>query len=295
MSQSIPKTIGVFANVEKAGSADIAAQLARWLTDRRIRVLFAEDLAARTHLPELACTLDTLFDQSDLVVVLGGDGTLLTAAKHGCGKKGQLLGVNLGGLGFLAELNAGELFDAMENVLAGSYTVTTRLMLSAEAVSDDGRARELHGLNDVVVEKARDTRILTMDIEVAGQYVGTFVADGLIVATPTGSTAYSLSAGGPILEPRIDALIATPICAHSLAVRPLVFSSSEMLELTVRDSEGGANLIIDGQVQHELDNVRQLRVKQAKNHIKLARVSDRGFYDLLRSKLGWGSREAGTK
>ena len=295
MSQPIPRTIGIFANVEKPGSADLAAELTRWLSERGVGVLLAEDLASPALSPEHSSSLERLFSESDLVVVLGGDGTLLLAARYASKGATRLLGVNLGGLGFLAEVTAADLFSAMERVLAGEYTVASRLMLKVEVVCRDGTTNEYVGLNDMVVEKSDGTRILTMDIVVAGQYVGTFIADGLIVATPTGSTAYSLSAGGPILEPRIDALIATPICAHSLAVRPLVFSSNEVLELTLRDGEGGANVVVDGQVRREFENVKVLRVSQADSRIQLVRVSDRGFYDLLRSKLGWGSREAGTE
>jgi len=293
MSQPVPKTVGVFANIEKAGSVDVGIRLAEWLAGRAVSVLLESRLADSAGRSEQGAEPEKLFEESDMVVVLGGDGTLLLASRLACGKGSRLLGVNLGGLGFLTEVTGGELFEAMEKVLAGRYSIDTRLMVRAEAISNDGTKSEFLGLNDVVVEKAQDSRILTMDIQVAGQYVGTFIADGLIVATPTGSTAYSLSAGGPILEPRIDGLIATAICAHSLGVRPLVFSSTETLEVSVRDGRERASLVVDGQIRHELRNVKLLRVTAAAHRIGLVRVCRQGFYAILRAKLGWGSREVG--
>jgi NAD+ kinase len=200
-----------------------------------------------------------------------------------------VLGVNLGNLGFLTSIAPSEVEPAIENVLAGTVVYDERMVLSARVIAADGREQgSFLALNDAVLHKGGFARVIRIAVRADGQEVGTYRADGIILATPTGSTAYSLSAGGPIVSPSIDCIIATPICPHTLAVRPLVLPPGETIEVEVHDSSEELVLTIDGQEGAELSPGERLLVRRAPEPLRLVRLPGQNFFDTLRRKLRWG-------
>ena len=262
-----------------------AGELSEWLRRRGITVALDE----RAH--------RALSDQSevhdftaryDLVVVLGGDGTLMGVARaqrHNV----PILGVNLGGLGFLTEINRGELYPSMVEILAGRFTTEARSLLDVELARPAVASLGYKALNDVVVTKSALARIIDLRIEVDGRLVARYRSDGLILSTPTGSTAYNLSAGGPIAFPTLPVILITPICPHTLTHRPLVVPDSSLVEVRLETPDQEVYLTVDGQEGTTLAPSDRVRVRSSQAHAHLVRISGRSFYDSLRSKLRWGS------
>jgi NAD+ kinase len=223
-----------------------------------------------------------------MVLVMGGDGTFLAAARLIGNSGTPLLGVNLGGLGFLAEITIGDLFKRLESVISGDYQIQKRMVLCADFTTQDHHYL-LHALNDVVIYRGGTSRIVQMDVFVSDQYFDTYHADGLIVASPTGSTAYSLSSGGPILIPEMESIILNPICPHMLSARTAVIPGDcrVMIKILLKDSP--ASLTIDGQVNVVLDTHAEITIKKADHFVHCVTFSDTVFFDVLRKKLHWGS------
>lgn len=230
--------------------------------------------------------------QADLVVTLGGDGTLLAVAHHAGPRGTPLLGVDLGSFGFLAAESFEALLSRLDEVLAGDYEVQARLMVEAEVVRGGETVSTHCGLNDAVIAKTDVRRLVRLFTRVNGEHIATYPADGLIVSTPTGSTAYTLSAGGPIVSPAVESLIITPICSHTLYSRPLVVEPTAVIEVNAT-SRGepalGVTLTLDGQEAIELEAGDWVRVRRAPFDAKLVKVSSGGFYERLRTKLNWGA------
>ena len=229
-------------------------------------------------------------DGSELIVVLGGDGTLLSAARAIAGRQIPLFAVNLGGLGFLTAITVENLFPELERAFQGQHRIGQRRMLHCELWRDDRMVAEYEALNDVVVNKAALARMIDLDTYVDKHFVCTFKADGLIVATPTGSTAYSLSAGGPIVFPTVAALCITPICPHMLTNRPVIVpDESEIQIVSLADNES-AYLTVDGQVGEPLMRNDVVLCKRSERSLHLIRPPKMMFFDVLREKLSWGER-----
>lgn len=227
--------------------------------------------------------------KADLLVVLGGDGTLLKAARMTAGTEVPILGVNLGGLGFLTEVRDRDLAEILENVLDGQFETEDRIMLEVTVTPADGAPRPAGiGLNDAVLHAGASSRLLALSLTIDDRWVGEIRADGLVVSTPTGSTAYSLSAGGPIVRPLIPALVATPICPHSLAVRPFLFADSEVLQLSFGPPGITARLTIDGAVGCQVAAGDQVGFRKASTVTRLVLPRGCSFYDVMRTKLNWG-------
>jgi NAD+ kinase len=273
----------------KAASRDAVAaagELSEWLRRREITVAYDE----RTHraLAPEDCEVYDPETRYDLVVVLGGDGTLMSTARaqrHGV----PILGVNLGGLGFLTEINRGELYPSLVEILAGRFTTEPRSLLDVELERPRGETLSYKALNDVVVTKGALARIIDLRIEVDGRLVARYRSDGLILSTPTGSTAYNLSAGGPIVFPSLPVIVLTPICPHTLTHRPLVVPDSSSVELRLETPDQEVYLTVDGQEGTTLEPDDRVAVKSSQVHANLVRISGHSFYDSLRSKLRWGS------
>lgn len=277
--------IGIQANVHKPEGKSLVLALIQWLQQRGHHPLIWQDLVSLVGHKELARTAERFRRESDVVVAIGGDGTILTAART-VGLQGvPILGVNLGTLGFLAETIPENLFLAMEKVENGSYEIEERMLVKARVGK---RGKWHHALNDFVIEKGGFSRVIELNVRISDHFVGSYTADGLIVSTPTGSTAYSLSAGGPIVNPTMKALIATPICPHSLAVRPLIIGADEFLTVQVYSDREMATLTIDGQRGCRIRSGAVVTAVMAKRPIKLVRVDQRSFYEILRTKLKWG-------
>lgn len=226
----------------------------------------------------------------DAVVVLGGDGTLLRAVQRVSTEDTPILGVNLGSLGFLTEITSDEVEQALRTLISGDYTYSWRSMLSATLVRGDGHETLVHqGLNDVTIAKASTvSRIVEFTVSVGSKFVSEFRADGLIVSSPTGSTAYNLAAGGPILHPLLDAVVLTPICPHMLSYRPLVIPASTPVRIKVRSSTSPVHVTVDGQWSREVMPADELVVSMGKRRLKLVTSPARDYYEVLRTKLKWG-------
>jgi NAD+ kinase len=288
----MPSTVGIIANRRKSGIDGILLRLLGWLASRGVKALVWDDLAGLVPEASLA-PIEDLVAQSDVVIALGGDGTLLRAARAVEGRLTPILGVNVGSLGFLTEVAVPEMEEAIAGVLAGRFGFEDRMNLETTVVRGGEVAGVFTALNDAVINKGALARVIEVKMTVGGEYVAVYTADGLIVSTPTGSTGYSLSAGGPIVNPKMDALIATPICPHTLAVRPMIISAEEALEVELwagvgLNGEPEVKLTIDGQVGFDLASGDVLRFRRSERRTRLILSGRRSFYEVLRQKLKWG-------
>jgi NAD+ kinase len=267
--------------------AEALSLLALHLTKAGIRVL-GDTAVARAAACE-ALEEHALADTADLVVAIGGDGTMLYAADLVRGKDKPLLGVNRGRLGFLADVSPSDMLESIDRVLAGQYSVESRLLLAAAIRGSDGEATLTMALNDVVLQRRETGRMVDFETRIDGGYINTHAGDGLIVATPTGSTAYSLSCGGPIVEPGLDAVVLVPICPHTLSDRPIVIPASRTIEVTLleRDSTK-AEVVIDGRSVGELTPDDRLTISASDERLTLIHPPGYDYYDILRTKLHWG-------
>jgi NAD+ kinase len=224
----------------------------------------------------------------DLVVVLGGDGTMISTARLVEDHDPLVLGINYGSLGYLTEFRIEEMFPAMEMMLAGDYEVDHRVMLKAEHVRDGKMIASGRVLNDVVINKAALARIIEIEVHLNGLFVNTFRSDGLIVATPTGSTAYNLSAGGPIIYPSMNAIVVTPICPFTLTNRPIVIPDTAEIELKLLNANEGVVLTLDGQTGYTMKDRDRVMIRKSSTTFNLVRPASRNYFDVLRNKLKWG-------
>jgi NAD+ kinase len=268
----------------------VVPPLVEWLREHKIEVFVDHETQAcvNTNCPVIA--RDAIGGNIDLLIVLGGDGTLLSAARALGSHKVPILAVNLGGLGFLTSVTLDELYPMLEQILAGQHRTGERMMLEAE-IMRGGKSAEWHtALNDAVANKGALARMLDFDVQVDGDHVGRYRADGLIVATPTGSTAYSLAAGGPIIHPGLDAFVITPICPHMLTNRPLVIPDTSRVEIDFSAAEGPVYVTIDGQIGIQLLPMDVLVIKKSASKVVFVRPPRKTYFEVLRSKLRWSER-----
>jgi NAD+ kinase len=282
--------VGVVAKPDAAGARGTLLRLLQWLQSRGIAVTLEKETAALAPTAAVAVTSKPdLPPQSDLIVVLGGDGTLLSMARAVGDLGVPLLGVNLGGLGFLTATTLDEMLPAMEAFVEGRMAIDERMMLTAWLIRNGQRLGEYAALNDMVITKSAMSRIINLAVSVEGQYATAYRADGLIISTPTGSTAYNLSAGGPILFPTMDAVVLTPICSHTLTNRPIVLPAAHRIEVTLKTDQE-VMLTVDGQVGVALREDDTVEVRKAAARIRLARFPQTDFFSVFRTKLKWGER-----
>jgi NAD+ kinase len=280
-------TVGLVIKRRAANARESARRVVEWLGQRGIGV-FAEPADAES-LQAPAAEKAEMFDRADAIVVLGGDGTLLATARLAGAREVPIVGVNLGGrLGFLTEITPEELPETLIRTLNGSATIDRRCMIRATVVRADGRREDHQALNDAVLSRGSLGRTVDIEARVDGSFLAVFKADGVILATPTGSTAYSLSAGGPIVHPSVPVLVLAPICPHTLSVRPLVVDDGARLELQLRSPREQLLLTLDGQEAVELTGEETVEITRSTHVACLVRSPALGFYDLLRTKLGWG-------
>ncbi|HEY7362607.1 MAG TPA: NAD(+)/NADH kinase [Methylomirabilota bacterium] len=284
------KRVGIVAKPDAGAAPQVVQRLIQWLGARGLVALLDKETASLApDLPVAQTSRSELPSQVDVIVVLGGDGTLLSVARAVGDLGVPILGVNLGGLGFLTATTLDEMTPALEALLAGRMAVEERMMLSARLHRGGNVAGTFLGLNDVVIMKAATSRIIDLSVSVDGEPATAYRADGLIIATPTGSTAYSLSAGGPILFATMDAVVLTPICSHTLTNRPIVLPGSQRIEVAVLTSQD-AVLTVDGQVGLALREHDRVEVARAASRIRLVRFPHTHFFSVLRTKLKWGER-----
>jgi NAD+ kinase len=283
------KIVGVISKPGIPRASTIVSDLVAWWKERGVetrldhesaRYLKSNDGLPREQVPEGA----------QLVIVLGGDGTLLAAARAVAGREIPILPVNLGGLGFLTAITLDQLYPELECALCGEQRVVPRRMLHGKVVRDGKTVATYEALNDVVIGKTQIARMIDLETYVDGQYVSTFKADGLIVATPTGSTAYSLSAGGPIVFPAVAAICITPVCPHMLTNRPVLVPDTSVIEIVCKAPRKEAYLTVDGQVGEPLMENDRVVCQSSDHQVYLIRPPKMFFFDVLRQKLKWGER-----
>jgi NAD+ kinase len=282
------KTVGIFAKPNSPPAIKLVPQLVVWLKERGIEARLDEEAARYAGSPGLDRA--QVADGCDLAVVLGGDGTLLSAARAVGSRSIPLLAVNLGGLGFLTAIAQEDLFPELERALSGAHQIVRRRMLRVSVVRERAVIAEHHALNDVVIAKSAIARIIDLDAWAGDSFVCQYKADGLIIATPTGSTAYSLSAGGPIVYPTVNAICLTPISPHTLTNRPVIIPSDMPVRVVSRASDEDAYLTVDGQVGSPLRNGDAVVCETAEFDVLLIRPPQKTFFDVLRQKLKWGER-----
>jgi NAD+ kinase len=287
--------VGLVAKQRVDATAAVLNELAAWLETRRVHVVFETQTALLAGAPPRAATAtkEELPKVCDLIVLLGGDGTLIGMARRiaRAAVDVPIAGVNFGSLGFLTEITLDDLYPSLEAVLTGEAPIEDRMMLDARTLRDGKVFAEELVLNDVVITKAALSRIIELSVSVGGQAVMTVRADGLIVATPTGSTAYNLAAGGPIVHPVVDAILLTPIAPHMLTNRPLVVDGTSAISVDP-DMNGNEEVFVtfDGQSGHALQSGDIIAIRRAPRPLRLVRSASRSYFDVLRQKLKWGER-----
>lgn len=283
--------IGIIAKSDRPDFVSNLKEIIQWLHDRDCQVLLERRVVQEFNLQEVVgVDRQDLPDSVDVIVVFGGDGTLLSVAKMIQGRSAQILGVNLGSLGFLTEVVLDELYPALELVLKGEYSVENRQMLRIDVPVQSGPSKTYHAFNDAVISnQGALARIICVKTFVKGEFIARFLADGIILSTPTGSTAYSLSAGGPIVYPTLDATLITPICPHTLTSRPLVIPAEEDIRVVI-DSGQDVVLTLDGQEGVPLREKDEIHCTRSEYQIELIRPGGKSFFNILREKLKWGER-----
>ena len=267
--------------------ADPMSLLVQHLTKQSVQVLAADEMSLDLDVTRFEKNL--LADHADLIIAIGGDGTMLYAARLASDKGVPLLGVNRGRLGFLADITPDEMLSSIDHVLSGNYTRDSRLQLQATLTHSDGSEISAIALNDVVLQRGGTGRMVDFETRVGDHYVNTHAGDGLIVATPTGSTAYALSCGGPIIEPQQDAVVIVPVCPHTLTDRPIVISAEQPIEVRLlQRDETKAEIAIDGRSIGEFKPNDRLIIGKASSRMTLIHPPGYDFYGILRSKLLWG-------
>jgi NAD+ kinase len=295
MSKPI-RRVGLVAKHRLDAAAGVLAELAGWLDASGVTPVFECETAVMAGRPpdRPTVTRDALPNACDLVVVLGGDGTLIGMADRiaRAGADVPILGVNFGSLGFLTEITLPELYPALESVLGGTAEIEERIMLRSRTLRDGGVHADCLALNDVVITKGALYRIIDLAVSIGDRPAMRIRADGLIVASPTGSTAYNLAAGGPILHPEVDALLLTPIAPHMLTNRPIVIPASADISVrpVMNDSKQEVYVTLDGQSGHPLQADDVIRICRAERPMRLVRASTRTYFDVLRQKLKWSER-----
>ena len=295
MTQAQITRVGIVAKTGLVAAADHLHRLAKWLRDRQLEPVFETDTATLAGATAVAPTYsrETLPAQVDFIIVLGGDGTLLSMATRTAqsGRDIPILGVNFGSLGFLTEARIDELYTVLESVLNGAATFDDRAMLAADAYRTREHFDSRIVLNDVVFTKAALSRIIELSVSVGSGLVMKVKADGLIIASATGSTAYNLAAGGPIIHPRADAIVLTPIAPHTLTNRPIIVPGSEIIEIRpqVQGTLDEIFVTYDGQSGYPLQQGDIVRVRRSERTLKLVKAP-RSYFELLREKLKWGER-----
>ena len=284
------RSAGIVSKPTTGMVSSVVPGLVAWLRARKIEVFVDMETEASVSIGAPAVAREEMGAKVDLLIVLGGDGTLLSAARALHGGKVPILAVNLGGLGFLTSVTLDELYPLLEQVLVGEHRIGERMMLEAEILHSGKAAERQCALNEAVANKAALARMLDFDVFVDERHVGRYRADGIIVATPTGSTAYSLAAGGPIIQPDLDAFVITPICPHMLTNRPLVIPDTSRVELDFTAAQEPVYLTLDGQIGFQLEPKDHVVITKSSTKVSFVRPPRKTYYEVLRNKLRWGER-----
>lgn len=283
------KSVGILTKPKLPGNKSTLHDVVTWLRARSIDVIL--DTTSASLLGEQGGYQKTqLASKADVLLVLGGDGTMLNAARLAGERSIPILGVNMGGLGFLTEVRLENLYPSLERVFANDFVLDERLMLRTHIHRHGETVAQGVVLNDVVISKGTLARMIELKIAIQGRFVTNLRGDGLIVSSPTGSTAYSLSAGGPIIDPAVQSLILTPICPHTLTHRPLIVPGNAEIDVTLTSKDDGAMTTLDGQVGVAITQGDSIVIQTSEHRTRLIRFPESNYYDVLREKLKWGDR-----
>ena len=287
------KRIGIVLKPHQPEALTTICELVVWLAERNIKLVGGPEIERERIEHKTGCGVDQLEQENiaadvDLILVLGGDGTMIAAARMIGDQEVPVLGVNYGGLGYLAEFRIEELYTALESILSGNYRLDRRVMLEVELKRGDAPPQINRVLNDVVINKSALARIIEIEAHLNHQFVNSFRADGLIVSTPTGSTAYNLSAGGPVIFPSMNAVVITPICPFTLSNRPIVVPDDAEIELLLKTDNEEVALTLDGQVGFPLKVEDRVAIRKSRTTFNLIQPMNRNYFDVLRDKLRWG-------
>jgi NAD+ kinase len=282
------RNIGIISRPRRSNLSEVAPPLLSWLQGRGIHLAYDQETASSLAEPSEGRSREQVAAASDLLLVLGGDGTLLAAARVAAPRGIPILPINMGSLGFLTSFMLEELYPALEDILAGRLTISERVMLHAELQRGDKILDKQTVLNEVVINKGALARMIELELSIDKDFVCRYRADGLIVASPTGSTAYSLSAGGPIVHPSVESFIITPICPHTLSDRPVVVGDTSIIEVKLSAGTESVFLTLDGQKGIPLQATDRVRISRAQQLLKLIQTPNKSYFEILRNKLKWG-------
>ena len=293
MAEPAIRRVGVVVKPHQPEALKTICRLIEWLSARGIKLAGSPHIERERIEHETGCAIeifeeDQLAANVDLIVVLGGDGTMIATARMVGDQRVPVLGINYGSLGYLAEFRIEEMFPALEAILEGNYQIDARGTLAAEVFRGDERLVHSRVLNDVVINKSALARIIEIEAYLNHQFVNSFRADGLIVSTPTGSTAYNLSAGGPVIYPSMNAVVITPICPFTLSNRPIVVPDDALIELRLKTPEEDVALTLDGQVGIPLETGDRVLIRKSRTTFNMVQPPNRNYFDVLRDKLRWG-------
>jgi NAD+ kinase len=282
-------TVGLVVRPDARNAERRAQEIVRWLGRRKIAVVAVSDWEKAPRGVERVGRIE-LMRRADLVIVLGGDGSLLGVARLAGAREVPVVGMHHGDFGFLTEPDTGRVETTLGKLLAGDYRLMRRTMLSVQVLRRGAAVFRSQALNDAVVHQGRVSRMLALEVSVDDELLATYKGDGIVVATPTGSTAYSLAAGGPVVVPDMSAMLLTPISAHSLGVRPMVLPDSSTIRISVERRSADAMLTLDGQEGFELAGGDGVEVTKSRHSAVIVKVAEQSFFETLRSKLHWGAR-----
>jgi NAD+ kinase len=293
MSAASIKHIGIVLKPHQPDALKTLCDLSQWLSERDIVLVGGPEIERERIEHATGCRVkevapNSLAEAVDLILVLGGDGTMIATARMIGDREVPVVGVNYGGLGYLAEFRIEELYLALESILAGDYRLEQRVMLTVELMRENQQVTRNRVLNDVVINKSALARIIEIEAYMNGQFVNSFRADGLIVSTPTGSTAYNLSAGGPVIYPSMRAVVITPICPFTLSNRPIVIPDESLIELNLKTENEDVALTLDGQVGFPLKPQDKVVIRKSRTTFNLVQPANRNYFEVLRDKLRWG-------
>lgn len=285
------KKIGIALNPTKEDALELTSSIIQYLIGKGCSIVLEKQAASLVGYSEFSGTAEDVA-KTDMVLVLGGDGTMLRWGRITSPHSTPLIGINFGQYGFITEIEPKDSFIAIDHILSGNYSISERILLKASISRHDGSNSVHYALNDIVVSKGPLARMLSLDTYISKKFIVTYAADGIIVSSPTGSTAYSLAAGGPVVHPDVKVLIITPICPHTLNERSLVVPDSEIIEIVSESAEAENNIIltVDGQLGEHISNKDRVAVEKAEFTAKLIQIEDKSFYSKLQSRLHWGER-----
>ena len=288
-----PTSFGIWANTDKTVFWDTFPSIIDWAKKNNIQLFITTRIESRLKNSDFDYKLINNaddFNKVDFVLSLGGDGTILSLARAVAERGTPILGIHLGELGFLAEVVLNDMYSRLDEVLNGDFLIQKRMVIKCSVLNENG-SKTFHALNDIVVDRGKSHRLLNCELFANGNFVADYKADGLIASTPTGSTAYSLSSGGPIVIPTFGSIVVTPISPHTLTLRPIVFSDDHILTISFpKNSLGDMALAIDGQVDEYLNPAAKVEIQKSPFEINMINFKDSNYFSTLRSKLGWGVR-----